>query len=615
MNRRDSRGADLSRQTTRVASKTRTYQITGFGLALVALVPSSAFADPTLAEIAAEIRALKAENRQIKAENQQMKAAIADMRVATHRTGEKVRAVMARASARTREVAAAPSAPALPEGAVPAFVTANKQLQFGAITITPGGFITADDIFRSRTTQSDINTAWNSIPTSNSGLAHVNEDKLSSRATRFALLAESQITPSMVVAGYGEFDLQGAGTTSNNNQSFGYVPRVRNLYSTLDLDDYGFHVLAGQSWSLVTLNSKGITPRNEVTPPTIDAGYMPGFQYTRAPQIRITKDFDRKLWFALEAEAAASEGINNGACGNVVSNNSTVAGTTTGIGANPGLDILGGNCLAVGTGGNYGQQGDQTQYSLNKVPDVIGKVAYEAIYGERDIHLEGFGLYRDYLDNVAYGTVAPATSTYAVPGGYTSATNHNTPGYGVGAGVIVPVLPRSVDLQASGMIGRGIGRYNSSQLPDATITGNGALKPLGGAAALVGGVYHVTPSIDLYAFGGLEQVNREYSQNGLGGFVGYGAPGGVNNYGCNVEGGTCQGQTHRIFQITGGMWDKLYRGSYGEVRVGVQYSYTQRQLFGATTNADGIGTPNAPMVSAKANDNIIETSFRYYPFN
>jgi hypothetical protein len=568
-------------------------------------------AEPSLAEIAAEVQALKAENREIKAENRQMKQTLSALQVQNHRTNEKVRAVASRTSTPPRETASA--ALPLPPGAVPLFLSGDKQIQVGAITITPGGFAAADNVFRTRTTQSDINTAWNSIPTTNSGLAHLNEDKLTARASRAALLLESQISTSMLVSAYGEFDLQGAGTTSNNNQSFSYVPRVRNIYATLDSTDYGFHVLAGQSWSLVTLNSKGITPRNEVTPPTIDAGYMPGFEYTRAPQIRITKDFDKKLWLSLEAEASATEGINNGLCGNVVSNSSTAAGTTTGIGATAGLGIAGGNCLAVGTGGNFGQQGDQTQYSLNKVPDVIGKVAYEARMGERDIHLEAFGLYRDFLDNVNYGGAA-ATSTYAVPGGYTASSNQNTSGYGVGGGVIIPVLPRVLDVQASGLVGRGIGRYTASQLPDATVNGNGAIKPLGGADALVGAVYHVTPSIDLYAFGGFEQVNREYSSNGAGGLVGYGAPGGVNNYGCNVEGGTCGGATHRIFQLTGGMWDKIYRGSYGEVRVGVQYSYTQRDLFAATTNANGIGTAAAPLVSAKANEQIVETSFRYYPF-
>lgn len=573
-----------------------------------------------MSDIAAQIAALRLENREMRAQNQEiraenraMKQAISTMQTQTHRTSEKIKAVAAR-----RDTVAPPSVPAfpasmVPPGATPTFVTADKKFQFGSITITPGGFLAADNLFRTRTTQSDINTSWNNIPTLNNGLAHLNEDKLTARGSRVALLVEAPITPRTIVAGYGEFDFQGAGVQSNNNQSYSYVPRVRNLYATLDSGDYGFHLLAGQNWSLVTMNSKGITPRNEVTPPSIDSGYVTGFEYARAPQIRITKDFDRKLWISLEAEASATEGLNNGLCSNVVSNNSTAAATATGITATPALGIAGGNCLAVGTGGSYGQQGVQTQYSLNKVPDVIGKVAYEARYGERDIHLEAFGLYRDFLDNVNYGAT-PATSTYARPGGYTASSNQNTSGYGVGGGIIVPVLPRKLDFQASGLIGRGIGRYSAAQLPDATVNGNGAIKPLGAAAALVGAIVHVTPAIDLYAFGGFEQVNRDFSSNGAGGLVGYGAPGGINNYGCNVEGGTCQGATHRIFQITAGMWDKLYKGSYGELRVGVQYYYTQRDLFAATTNANGIGTAAAPLVSAKATDNLIETSLRYYPF-
>ncbi len=156
--------------------------------------------------------------------------------------------------------------------------------------------------------------------------------------------------------------------------------------------------------------------------------------------------------------------------------------------------------------------------------------------------------------------------------------------------MIIPLIPRTLDFQASGLVGRGLGRYTSSGLPDATVNGNGQFKALGAADALIGVTYHVTPSIDLWAFGGFEQVNRNFTTNAAGVQVGYGLTNGVNNAGCNNEGGTCAGQTHRIFQITGGMWDKLYKGNFGEVRVGVQYSYTQRQLFGATAAANGAAT-------------------------
>ena len=63
------------------------------------------------------------------------------------------------------------------------------------------------------------------------------------------------------------------------------------------------------------------------------------------------------------------------------------------------------------------------------------------------------------------------------------------------------------------------------------------------------------------------------------------------------------------------MWDKLYKGSFGEVRVGVQYSYTERFLFGGTHQCQRHWLPpQTPIVAARANDNTILTSFRYYPF-
>jgi len=56
-------------------------------------------------------------------------------------------------------------------------------------------------------------------------------------------------------------------------------------------------------------------------------------------------------------------------------------------------------------------------------------------------------------------------------------------------------------------------------------------------------------------------------------------------------------------QLAGGFWDKVYQGSYGQVRVGVQYSYTELTAFSGMTG----GQP-------KTNDSMIFTSFRYYPF-
>ena len=70
-----------------------------------------------------------------------------------------------------------------------------------------------------------------------------------------------------------------------------------------------------------------------------------------------------------------------------------------------------------------------------------------------------------------------------------------------------------------------------------------------------------------------------------------------------MEGGTCTADIKTQTQITGGLWDKIYTGSFGQVRVGLQYSYTELTAFAGATG----GAP-------KTNDSMIFTSFRYYPF-
>ena len=62
------------------------------------------------------------------------------------------------------------------------------------------------------------------------------------------------------------------------------------------------HLLAGQAWSLVKLNSQGITPRNEMAPPTIDGQYIPGFTWTRQPQIRLVQDLPHAVSIGVSLE-------------------------------------------------------------------------------------------------------------------------------------------------------------------------------------------------------------------------------------------------------------------------------------------------------------------------
>ena len=589
-----------SNKATRPAAPKSTSRAWQVGLAaslLLTASPLALHAETSNAELAREIAELKAQLRSLK-------GSVAETRRAT----------------RTKTVvvpAPLPVAAAAPPGAVPVFATADKKLIFGNLTITPGGYLDINGIVRSRNNQADVTTSYASIPTLNNDAAHVSENRFSIKQSRAALLIEAPITPNYLVAGYAEVDFNAAGTTTNYTQTDSFTLRVRHAYATLDSSDYGFHVLAGQNWSLITVNSKGITPRNEVLTPGLDSGVQVGYDYARAPQIRIVKDFDKKLWLALSAEDSGGNSNTNGICGAVASNTAGgIAAAANGgiasinsVAANAATGILNGTCVVQGNG-SLGQQGQNSSTQpLNRVPTVIGKVAYEARLFDRDVHLEAAGIYQNFTDYINYGTAVNPSTGF---NGNSIQNNRSAPA--VEAAIIAAVIPKKLDFQFSGYFGRGLGRYTSSGIATATVDGNGRIIPLLGASANVGLIYHATSAFDLYAFAGFDQVNRDFSIGTAGAQAGYGTTGGVNNSGCNSPGGTCQGQNHRVLELTAGFNDKIYKGQFGEVRVGVQYEYVQRQLFGATANANGVATAGAPFISARTTDHVVFTSLRYFPF-
>ena len=70
----------------------------------------------------------------------------------------------------------------------------------------------------------------------------------------------------------------------------------------MEWKDIGFKFLFGQSWSLATLDAKGINERSELAPPTIEAQYVPGFVWTRQPQLRVTKTIGDDVTVGLSLE-------------------------------------------------------------------------------------------------------------------------------------------------------------------------------------------------------------------------------------------------------------------------------------------------------------------------
>lgn len=435
----------------------------------------------------------------------------------------------------------------------------------GGVKFTLGGFLAAESVYRSKNEAADVASSWNAIPYPQSHTAHTDEFAYSARQSRLSILAQGDVSDTVHLAGYYEFDFLGGAQTANMNESNSFNIRQRHLYSTVDWDTYGLHLLAGQTWSLLTLDGKGITPRSEVTPLTIDAQYVPGFTWARQTQLRIVKDWAQKWWLGFSIENPQTTFANG-------PNASKAAVVPVyNIGAGSGYDSV-------------------NTISLNHLPDMIVKFAADPGWG----HYEAFALGRDFY------------SRYQETGA-TSYSNHDRYAGGFGLSMILPLVPKQLDFIFSGMTGKGIGRYGSSQLPDVTFANDGRTIPLKENMVLAGLTWHATPDLDVYAEGGREQQQKYVTSFGKTAATlvpgGWGNPLYVNS-GCLIEGSplTCVGETRQIAQGTIGAWWKFYQGKFGKMQFGAQFSHTTRTAF------DGVG--GAPKTSA----NMFFTSFRYYPF-
>jgi len=160
-----------------------------------------------------------------------------------------------------------------------------------------------------------------------------------------------------------------------------------------------------------------------------------------------------------------------------------------------------------------------------------------------------------------------------------------------------------LDFQLSGLVGDGIGRYGSAQLPDVTLTPTGQFATISEYDVLAGLIVHPATDWTLYGYAGEEHADAKAFTDVTGKLgYGYGSPL-YDNSGCLILGGTkCAANTRTIQQGTVGAWWKYYRGELGNLQLGLQGSYTKREIF-----AGKGGDPDT-------NITIVMVSFRYYPY-
>ena len=235
------------------------------------------------------------------------------------------------------------------------------------VTITPGGFMAAETVYRQRALGSDINTPFNSIPMPGSSNYNTSEFFGSGRQSRVSMLVEGRLKGAKLT-GYVEADFLSAGVTSNNNESNSYSLRQRQAWGQAAMDN-GWSVTGGQMWSLITETKHGVDNRTEALPMTIDPQYPVGFSWARQYGLRLAKNFGNKVWFAVSAENSQATLTAHNNASNFLVGSAGVGGGLYNLNAN---------------------------YSFNPSPDVVAKLAFEPGFG----HYEIFGVYSRFRDRI-----------------------------------------------------------------------------------------------------------------------------------------------------------------------------------------------------------------------
>ncbi len=473
------------------------------------------------------------------------------------------------------------------------------------ITITPGGFVAAEFVRRSRALASDVNTPFNSITMPGASQSSLSEFFASGRQSRLSLLAEGKVG-SAKMSGYYEADFLAAAVTSNNNQSNSYAMRQRQIWGQLAFDN-GWSLTGGQMWSLLTETKKGLDNRSEALPMTIDAQYTVGFSWARQYGLRLVKNFDNKVWFGVAIEnpqatitshgnasnfLVGSAGASGGLYNSAISTCSTSFSTTTNTATT--------TCSPI------------ANYSFNPSPDIVAKLAFEPGFG----HYEVFGVYARFRDRVFPCEEASATFpcdglTSPSPIG---AFNASKNGGGIGANARWSFDKKRIDFGLHVFGGSGVGRYGTGGLPDASIRNDGTFDLVRSYQGLSTLEWH-GPKLDVYFNAGAEYASRAASFDPITNkAVGYGSPL-FNNTGCFTETGpqngagflpgglsSCTADTRVLIEGTAGFWYRLYQGPKGRIQFGPQFSYVTRNTWSGTSS------PNEP----HGIDGMVFTSFRYY---
>jgi len=338
-------------------------------------------------------------------------------------------------------------------------------------------------ITRSTNPGSGIGTNFGSIPYGNTQGGSLTESRLSIQNSRIGMRVDTSFKDFNVL-GYWESDFLGqVGNPPNGGiavSSNPYPFRLRLYW--VDVTKGGWEFLAGQSWSLMTTNRKGVSPLpgDLFYSQDIDVNYQAGLTWGRIPGFRGAYHWGSKAALAIALENSEPY-VGGSAGGSTIVAPAAIAG------------ILGGQV----------NNGQSVISAAALHPDIIAKLAFDP---NPKFHIEFVGV--EITNKIANPASTPAFQTNTKAGGG-GAINFNVE------------LFKGFRFIDNNYWSSGGGRYIFGQAPDFMIRADGTLS-LVHSASTVAGFEATAGKTMFYAYYGGVYIGKNTAIDDTGKLIGYG---------------------------------------------------------------------------------------------
>jgi hypothetical protein len=408
------------------------------------------------------------------------------------------------------------------------------QVRIGNVGIMPVGFMDLTLSWKDKNAGGSLGSNFGSVPYNNVATSKLSEFRFSPQNSRIGFRIDGDFKGAHFI-GYNEFDF--LGTSGGNNLSVtngAFVPRIRLYW--VDVRKGQWEFLAGQSWSMLTPNRKGISalPGDLFYSQVIDVNYVAGLTWTRQPGVRFLYHPSKTVTWGVSFENPEAYIGGSGGSGTVV-----LPTALAGLAAT--------------------QLDNQTvqQATPNVHPDIISKLAFDP---NSHVHFEVAGIYRTFkVWNITTGQ--PTSGQYSTKAAGGGSINGNFE------------IVKNFRLVTNNYWSDGGGRYIFGQAPDVVVRADGSLSPVH-SGGFVEGFETTHKNTLLYAYYGGIYIGRNVALDTNGSPVGYGYRGSANS------------QNRTVQEVTFGFNQTIWKDAkYGALNLMGQYQYLLRNPWFVAVNS------------------------------